>query len=69
MLRAPHRTHLFRPQSGVFEALWLLTSELSRRLKVFYNEGEGAKAEGEGQQEPFALNYTENLPFQDQARP
>lgn len=52
----------YRIQSGTFEALWLFTSELTRRLNIFYNEGEGAAEES---QEPFCISYSENLPFQE----
>uniref|UniRef100_A0A7S1IUQ3 PTHB1 N-terminal domain-containing protein n=2 Tax=Eutreptiella gymnastica TaxID=73025 RepID=A0A7S1IUQ3_9EUGL len=53
----------YRIQSGTFEALWLFTSELARRLKLFYVEGEGAGSEENA--EPFCISYSENLPFQE----
>eukprot|EP01006_Ploeotia_vitrea_P029213 TRINITY_DN61798_c0_g1_i1.p1 TRINITY_DN61798_c0_g1~~TRINITY_DN61798_c0_g1_i1.p1 ORF type:complete len:865 (-),score=120.59 TRINITY_DN61798_c0_g1_i1:1500-4094(-) len=56
----------YRVQSGSFEALWLFTSELVRRLKLYFGEGgPGAGADADGQEEPFFLSYTENLPFQE----
>jgi Bardet-Biedl syndrome 9 protein len=53
----------YRIQSGIFEALWLFTCELTRRLKIFYSDGEGAAMEDN--QEPFCISYSENLPFQE----
>jgi len=52
----------YRIQSGVFEALWLLSSELARRLHFHFTEGAGVAEENP---EPFSLTYTENLPFQE----
>ena len=48
----------YRLQSSRFEALWLLTRELVRRLRAYY-------AEDPGEDEPFAISFGEALPLQD----
>eukprot|EP01012_Entosiphon_sulcatum_P026014 TRINITY_DN3140_c0_g1_i1.p1 TRINITY_DN3140_c0_g1~~TRINITY_DN3140_c0_g1_i1.p1 ORF type:complete len:869 (-),score=169.44 TRINITY_DN3140_c0_g1_i1:72-2678(-) len=53
----------YRIQSGSFEALWLLTAELVRRLDIYFSDA--ANQGQEGQEEPFRITYTENLPFQE----
>ena len=53
----------YRLQSSRFEALWLLTRELTRRLRAYYAEDPGASDPGED--EPFAISFGEALPLQD----
>eukprot|EP01007_Sphenomonas_quadrangularis_P000881 NODE_173_length_1924_cov_98.348800_g130_i0.p2 GENE.NODE_173_length_1924_cov_98.348800_g130_i0~~NODE_173_length_1924_cov_98.348800_g130_i0.p2 ORF type:complete len:512 (-),score=206.18 NODE_173_length_1924_cov_98.348800_g130_i0:356-1891(-) len=66
----------YRIQSSSFEALWLLTSELVRRLKMYFGGDTdkhsapvepmpGLEGDLTNPNAPFAISYTENLPFQE----
>jgi len=51
----------YRLQSGTFEALWLVVTELHNRLTEYFTSA-GGKGGGEG---PFSITFTETLPLQD----
>ncbi|KAJ9470991.1 Protein pthb1-like protein [Diplonema papillatum] len=46
----------FRIQASHFESLWLLTAELARRVKIYYDSQDT---------EPLKINFQDALPFQD----
>ncbi|KAK3251108.1 hypothetical protein CYMTET_39543 [Cymbomonas tetramitiformis] len=54
----------YRLQSGCFEAMWLVASELCDRLTTYFQSAQGASMGG-GDDGPFAVTFTEALPLQD----
>lgn len=51
----------YRVQSGNLQALWMVSSDLVRRLKDYYASGDGK----DGDDEPFQIAYQEPLPLAD----
>jgi Bardet-Biedl syndrome 9 protein len=51
----------YRIQSSDFEAIWILCSELIRRLEMFYTSTTNVENSSE---DPFYIDFVENLPFQ-----
>lgn len=54
----------YRVQSGNLQALWMVSSDLVRRLKDYYAGAEGKEHDAE-RDEPFQIAYQEPLPLAD----
>mmetsp|Transcript_14226 Transcript_14226/g.38566 ORF Transcript_14226/g.38566 Transcript_14226/m.38566 type:complete len:906 (-) Transcript_14226:247-2964(-) len=52
----------YRLQSDTLEAMWMIMSELVRRLTLYYEEAEAMSAAPEG---PLAVTFEEPLPLED----
>ena len=55
----------YRIQSGSLEALWLVSSELVRRMNEHFAGDKRAGGRSSGAEEPFVMVYQEPLPLAD----